>query len=74
MRPRLTRAGRTSAVELAGAAGLAWALHLALPLAAEDPFRPSLVILPAVVAALRALGRHAPRRQPPRGVDGLGSR
>lgn len=72
MRPRLTRAGRTSAVELAGAAGLAWALHLALPLAAEDPFRPSLVILPAVVAALRALGRHAPRRQPPRGVDGLG--
>lgn len=56
------RPGWHSAGEMAGALGVAWAVDLALPLGAEDPFRSSLVILVLVVAALRALERHAPRR------------
>lgn len=53
---------RLSTAEIVGSLVLSWILHLALPLGAEDPFRASLVILPLVVAALRALERHAPRR------------
>ena len=52
--------GWRSAAEFAGAGLAVWAVHQLLPLPADDPFRTSLVILPLVVAALRALGRHGP--------------
>ena len=50
---------RRSLVELALGLGLAAALPRLLPLADDDPFRSSLVILPLLVAALRALERWA---------------
>ncbi len=56
------RRPRQSAAEIALSVPGAWAVGALLPLAAADPFRATLVILPMVVAALRALERHAPRR------------
>lgn len=50
---------RRSLLELAVALGLGWGLAYLLPLAPDDPFRTSLTIVPLVVAALRAIERHA---------------
>lgn len=66
-----TGVGRQSAAELTGALVAVWAAHHLLPLGREDAFRTTLVVLPAVMAALRALGRHAPPRRGPRHPAGL---
>jgi len=55
---------KRSWIELAGAGLVTWVLHLEglaehLPLRPDDPFRTSVVILPLVVAALRAIERLA---------------
>jgi hypothetical protein len=53
--------GRTL-YELAAGGAAAVAVALFLPLSADDPFRSTVVILPLVVAALRALDRSARAR------------
>lgn len=65
--PRLAR--RRAAVRLAAAGILSLLAGIGLPIAGDDPLRPTLVALPLVVAALLEIGRWAEarggRRTPP---------